>query len=262
MLLRAAVRRQKPRAFSTSATDGQSSSELHYFGKKKQSQVSLKALMETGQGTRLNEFAFASSVTPKASVSDRVKIQVACFLHRELPVRLAHRACELEDYPLFSKSSAIRNVCSWYKQSFQQLRECPAPTDVEKEERFSKAIESIYERHSHTLITMAKGAHEIRQTLQQDISTFAEHGEIQERLDAFYSSRIGIRMVCACAYPHCSLSLSLSLSLARSLARSSLSQSPPVPTSPAAAHWPVLGPAQAPSKQRHDWSRVAVRLAF
>jgi len=183
------------RVSGTSLPTFPSESELQYYGKKKQSQVSLKALMETGLGSRLNEFSFGGAVAPKASVSDRVKIQVACFLHRELPVRLAHRACELEEYPLFTQSPSIKNVCNWYKQSFQQLRECPAPTDLDKDEKFARAIESIYERHSHTLITMAKGAHEIRQKLQQDISTFAEQGEIQERLDAFYMSRIGIRMV-------------------------------------------------------------------
>lgn len=93
------------------------------------------------------------------------------------------------------KSPSIQNVCSWYKTSFAQLRTCPAPVDTEKEADFAKVIESIYERHSSTLITMAKGAHEIRSFLKQDISSFAEHHDIQKRLDDFYMSRIGIRMV-------------------------------------------------------------------
>ena len=185
--------RSSSSATLTSSGDSSTLNDLKFYGKKKQSQVSLKALMETGMGRNLSDFSFKNT---KASASDRVKIQVACFLHRELPVRLAHRACELDEYALFGESSHIKNVCSWYKQSFQQLRECPAPTDPEREEVFARAIESIYERHSHTLITMAKGAHEIRQKLNQDITSFAEAGEIQERLDQFYLSRIGIRMVC------------------------------------------------------------------
>lgn len=56
-------------------------------------------------------------------------------------------------------------------------------------------IESIYERHSATLITMAKGAHELRTMLKQDINSFAGQNDIQKRLDEFYMSRIGIRMV-------------------------------------------------------------------
>jgi pyruvate dehydrogenase kinase 2/3/4 len=86
-------------------------------------------------------------------------------------------------------------VCSWYKTSFAQLRACPVPQDSQSEEQFAKVIESIYERHSSTLITMAKGAHELRNMLKQDISTFADFNDIQKRLDEFYMSRIGIRMV-------------------------------------------------------------------
>ena len=36
-------------------------------------------------------------------------------------------------------------------------RHCSAPVNLEKEALFASVIESIYERHSATLITMAKG---------------------------------------------------------------------------------------------------------
>lgn len=89
----------------------------------------------------------------------------------------------------------IKQVSSWYKTSFAQLRACPVPNDPEKEEIFSKVISSIYERHSATLITMAKGANELRNMLRQDVNAFADHDDIQKRIDDFYMSRIGIRMV-------------------------------------------------------------------
>lgn len=60
---------------------------------------------------------------------------------------------------------------------------------------FAKVIESIYERHGSTLITMAKGAHELRNLLKKDVTAFADFNDIQARLDEFYMSRIGIRMV-------------------------------------------------------------------
>lgn len=69
------------------------------------------------------------------------------------------------------------------------------PNDLDKESSFAKVIESIYERHSPTLITMAKGAHEIRLMVRQDLETFAGYQDVQQRLDDFYMSRIGIRMV-------------------------------------------------------------------
>ena len=89
----------------------------------------------------------------------------------------------------------IKQVSSWYKTSFAQLRACPVPNDPGKEEVFAKVIMSIYERHSSTLITMAKGAHDIRNMLKQDLTSFADYDDIQKRLDEFYMSRIGIRMV-------------------------------------------------------------------
>ena len=107
---------------------------------------------------------------------------------------------------IFSNDTGnIRNVCSWYKTSFAQLRSCPVPQDVEKEEIFARVIESIYERHSSTLITMAKGAHELRNMLKQDVNSFADSNDIQKRLDEFYMSRIGIRMVSLCSDVVCQL---------------------------------------------------------
>jgi pyruvate dehydrogenase kinase 2/3/4 len=89
----------------------------------------------------------------------------------------------------------IKQVSSWYKSSFAHIRTCPVPNDPIKEEMFAKAISVIYERHSATLITMAKGAHEIRNLLKQDVNSFADHDDLQTRLDDFYMSRIGIRML-------------------------------------------------------------------
>mmetsp|Transcript_15404 Transcript_15404/g.13940 ORF Transcript_15404/g.13940 Transcript_15404/m.13940 type:complete len:410 (-) Transcript_15404:40-1269(-) len=167
--------------------------QLEYYGRKKQTSVTVKSLMETAQGERLDMFNLNKQLLDNINMNEKVLLQVACFLHRELPVRLAHRAVELEEYDLFMKSSHIRNVCSWYKTSFSQLRSCQAPTNKELERKFALTIESIYERHSATLITMAKGAHELKTLLGHDTITFANQSEIQKRLDNFYLSRIGIR---------------------------------------------------------------------
>jgi len=166
-------------------------SDLHYFARKKQIPVDLQTLMETGLGNNLDKMP----ADYKGTEREMVHMQVACFLHRELPVRLAHRACELEATPIMQESKFVQQVCTWYKQSFQELRECPLPTDLAKEKHFARVIDSIYERHSTTLITMAKGAHEIRSKLGQDIQSFAEQEDIQRNLDEFYLSRIGIRML-------------------------------------------------------------------
>lgn len=170
--------------------------DLQYYGRKTQTQVSLETLLEIGRGSSLEEYEYINSKAKDRI--DRICIQIACFLHRELPVRIAHRVLELNSLELFQQSPSIQSVCQWYKTSFAQLRKAPVPMDLEKEEHFARVIESIYERHSATLITMAKGAHEIRTMLHQDSITFAESTDIQKRLDDFYMSRIGIRMVNYC----------------------------------------------------------------
>jgi len=182
---------------SFSTIEGFDEKDLQYFGKKKQSGVSLTALMETGRGDRLKEFdLLVDTSKQQTGASERVQIQVACFLHRELPIRLAHRAVELENSQLYKESQSIRNVCSWYKRSFAQIRAAKAPVDLDKEATFAKVIEDIYERHSATLITMAKGAHEFRTNMGiKDIGAFADLKDVQKKLDEFYMSRIGMRML-------------------------------------------------------------------
>eukprot|EP01041_Mallomonas_annulata_P011562 gene11562-24175_t len=166
--------------------------ELLSFSSKKQTSISIKLLMETGKGVYLDS---SSKNESPSSTTERIKIQVARFLHRELPIRLAHRAVELESIPVMCTSKFVSEVANWYKESFYELRHCAAPVDAGKEAKFAEIVKSIYDRHANTLLTMAKGAHEIKQMLKQDLITFAEHTEIQTSLEKFYMSRIGIRML-------------------------------------------------------------------
>jgi pyruvate dehydrogenase kinase 2/3/4 len=168
--------------------------ELKQYAKRKQTDISLVTLMQTGQGKHLNLFDKFFPKTDAKTDAEKVQIQVANFLYRELPVRLAHRALELES-EIVNKSSHVRQVCNWYKRSFEELRKCPAPTTLANEVRFSNTIEGIYERHSSTLINMAKGAHQIRAILKQNVHDFADYDEVQRGLNDFYQSRIGIRLL-------------------------------------------------------------------
>lgn len=83
--------------------------EISLYSNKKLTPVSLRSLMETGKGDRLEHFdqlmkGRYGSQEGQPQASQRILIQVACFLHRELPIRLAQRAVKLEASPLFMKS--------------------------------------------------------------------------------------------------------------------------------------------------------------
>ncbi len=172
--------------------------EVAYFARKKQVGVNMKTLLDTGLGRNIKKetnFSKSQRSVDGTTPLQQVLIQVACFLHRELPVRLAHRAIELESTLSLHDSKHVKQVISWYKQSFKELRECPIPMDITKEKQFATIISNIYERHSRTLINMAKGAHDVRTALGFDIQDFAKHIDVQKNLDEFYLSRIGIRIL-------------------------------------------------------------------
>jgi pyruvate dehydrogenase kinase 2/3/4 len=122
-------------------------------------------------------------------------MQVACFLHDQMPIRLACRAKELESLRILRECPHIALVCSWYKQSFFDIRLSPVPKTKDAEQEFDKIMNIIYHRHSHTLITMAKGAHEIRSMMGHDAEGFADQTDIQRILDNFYRSRISVRIL-------------------------------------------------------------------
>lgn len=84
------------------ATSPDIEKQLDLYSKKKQTSVSLKTLMDSGRGLNLDGHTFGTMGNNKAS--EKILMQIACFLHREMPVRLAHRAMKLESSPLFLKS--------------------------------------------------------------------------------------------------------------------------------------------------------------
>jgi len=155
----------------------------------------LQATLDTGLGLLLPGEEDASGMTRR----QRTLIQIATFLKRELPVRLARRVIELKQLPegLDAMPSVIR-VREWYEQSFVEIRRSKKPVDAEGEAEFCELLHNIYQRHAPTLVTMARGVHELRQKLR------AERGEkydlsdaapIHGFLDSFYMSRIGIRIL-------------------------------------------------------------------
>lgn len=118
------------------------------------------------------------------------------YVHRELPVRLAHRVVELENLPHnLSQMPSIQTVKDWYTQSFQDLLELPEHRrkgdlktssaaaggppgdkyfvkanggDVSDEanaylQKFSRTIEIIKKRHDPTQMTVAQGIKELKE---------------------------------------------------------------------------------------------------
>jgi len=148
---------------------------IHYLTQFKQRAVTLKQLFEFG------------------SDSTSAKLLVAAqFLHSELPVRLSHRVRELESLPYgLSEMPSVGVVRDMYIESVHQLIELPRPENAEDEEHFTGVIEDIKQRHNNVVSIMARGIQELKQA----VGSGAVNPEIQDFLDRFYLSRIGVRML-------------------------------------------------------------------
>eukprot|EP00850_Spirogloea_muscicola_P016234 SM000130S27121 [mRNA] locus=s130:362366:364889:+ [translate_table: standard] len=140
-------------------------------------------------------------------------LSAAQFLHKELPVRLAHRVKELENLPhgLSTRAPVLKwtsnlfltvacdgdpewQVRDWYVDSFRDLRGFPPVRNTADELRFTELINQIKARHNNVMPTMAMGIQELKRELGRRVG-LNELPEIHSFLDRFYMSRIGIRML-------------------------------------------------------------------
>ena len=96
--------------------------------------------------------------------------QVAAYVRQELLARLSHRAAKLDAMPLFAKSRSVVAVRRWYETSVRELEGMPAPSPVPSpawEAMFARFATSFLTRHASTMMTMFKGAYELRALTKQ-----------------------------------------------------------------------------------------------
>ncbi|KAJ1375434.1 Signal transduction histidine kinase-related protein, C-terminal [Sesbania bispinosa] len=148
--------------------------EVHRWGCLKQTGVSLRYMVE-----------FGSKPTNKNLLIS------AQFLHKELAIRIARRAIELENLPYgLSLKPAVLKVRDWYIDSFRDLRSFPDIKNMNDEKEFTEMIKAIKVRHKNVVPTMAMGVQQLKKGMDPKIVY-----EIHQFLDRFYMSRIGIRML-------------------------------------------------------------------
>ncbi|CAN6185126.1 unnamed protein product [Urochloa humidicola] len=124
--------------------------EVVRWGSMKQTGVSLRYMMEFG-----------------SRPTERNLLLSAQFLQKELPIRIARRALELESLPFgLSNKPAVL-----------------------------KMIKMVKVRHNNVVPTMALGVQQLKQQLCRTRKVPFGFDEIHEFLDRFYLSRIGIRML-------------------------------------------------------------------
>lgn len=149
--------------------------DVHRWGCMKQTGVSLRYMMEFGS-------------TP----TERNLLISAQFLHKELPIRIARRAIELETLPYgLSEKPAVLKVRDWYVESFRDMRAFPEIKDTADEKEFTQMIKAVKVRHNNVVPMMALGVNQLKKGMR----LYENVDEIHQFLDRFYLSRIGIRML-------------------------------------------------------------------
>lgn len=152
--------------------------EVHKWGSMKQNGVTLRYMMEFG-----------------SKPTERNLLISAQFLHKELPIRIARRAIELESLPYgLSLKPAVLKVHDWYLDSFRDLRSFPSIKDNRDELDFTQMIKMIKVRHNNVVPMMAMGVQQLKKGMDPKI-VYEDLVEIHQFLDRFYMSRIGIRML-------------------------------------------------------------------
>lgn len=179
---------------------------INEHAKQSPTSVSLQVLMRTGRGEYLDR-RVENLAMKEHTATELVLMQVASFLRRELPIRLAHRVQDLEKVPLMKDMQSVKEVKQLYIQSFLELLEFDKRiVSADQEQAFSRLVEGIYERHSRVLVQMARGAYEFRHHIHTKSTArnssnkspkerFAKMETTHAFLDRFYLCRIGIRVL-------------------------------------------------------------------
>ncbi|AQL06383.1 [Pyruvate dehydrogenase (acetyl-transferring)] kinase mitochondrial [Zea mays] len=153
--------------------------EVARWGAMRQTGVSLRYMMEFG-------------VRP----TERTLLLAAQFLHKELPIRIARRALDLDSLPFgLSTKPAILKVRDWYVESFRDIRSFPEVKNQEDELAFTQMIKMIKVRHTNVVPAVALGVQQLKKDLGGPKAFPPGIHEIHQFLDRFYMSRIGIRML-------------------------------------------------------------------
>lgn len=163
-----------------------------------QRSISLQTLLQTGRGELLNKTYSETVISGEEHhATDLVLMQVANFLHREIPVRLAHRIEDLDQVPYLSEMKSVKQVKQTYIDSFLEFIDMHTIQTPEGEEKFAIRLQQLYEKHAGVLMQMARGAFELRAQHSNKVLDFQDMQETQRFLDRFYMSRIGIRKLFA-----------------------------------------------------------------
>lgn len=116
-------------------------------------------------------------------------LRSAQYLHKELPVRVAHRIAEFRGLPfIVGCNPTILHVHELYIRSFFLLSEFPQIDSLATEQRYSRLVRNLLDDHKDVVTHLAEGFRESRKHIKDETL-------IHRFLDRILTSRLGIRML-------------------------------------------------------------------
>ncbi|TRY70657.1 hypothetical protein TCAL_02866 [Tigriopus californicus] len=113
----------------------------------------------------------------------------AQYLHKELPIRIAHRISGIRSLPfIVGCNPTILSVHELYIRAFHILNDFPEIVTSEDEEKYSQVVKDLLDDHKDVVSLLAEGFRESRRHIEDE--------ELVSRyLDRNLTSRLGIRML-------------------------------------------------------------------
>lgn len=164
--------------------------------------VSIQMLMKTCRGdlASYQTRSFMGRLGQRLA-DERILINMASLLRKEIPIRLAHRIQDLDQVPMMKDMPSVIACKHIYIQSFKEMIDWPPIFTPQDEQAFAEMLGTLYMKHANILVQMARGAYELRAAVAE-----GQYGPTRELdftrltdchcfLDRFYMSRIGIRVL-------------------------------------------------------------------
>lgn len=124
---------------------------------------------------------------------EKYLLQSAQFLHRELPVRVAHRIKSFHGIPfIIGCNPIILAVHDLYIQSFKKLYHFPHLKNMKDVNEYAHLLHELLENHKNVVEDLAYGFRQCSKHLSEEMM---ETHLARKFLDRMLSSRLGIRLL-------------------------------------------------------------------
>lgn len=149
---------------------------IHYLGLKQPTPLTLQEILQF-----------------HSSPSQSKLILSACFLHEEIPIRLARRVKELVALPHgLSESQQIKSVADRYRRTTLRIQSHAKPDSPALELAFTAMVNDILDAHQSVQIEISSA---IRDLADRRAREGQPELDLSRWLDKFYLSRISVRML-------------------------------------------------------------------